>query len=183
MVLPESGLGCASLLGDHERQAEFGFQLLGPLRHQVRRDQHEYPLGQASQQVFAHQEAGFDGLPQADFIGKQHTTAELAQYPAHRLYLMRQLLHALETVEAEELIVPAQQPQACRFQAQIDTHGIGKPRDTGRAGHGHRHAQSIGGGTGTRTPGIDEPAHAPSTASARRSRWADACRWRALSRW
>ena len=48
-----------------------GLHLLHPLRHQALGGNDQYPFHQSTQFQFPKDQPGFNGLPQADFIGQQ----------------------------------------------------------------------------------------------------------------
>lgn len=112
---------------DREVQAELPLQLVVPLRNERVGDEDQHPAGQAPQQVLAQQETGFDRLAQPHFVRQQHATTEPAQRLAHCLDLVRQMLNALQSLQAQELVKAAQQLQVSQRQMQRELIARGLP--------------------------------------------------------
>ena len=119
LAAPVFGLvGFGGLRRDREVQVELAVQFVLPLRDQRRGNEDQHALDQRSQDIFPQQQTGFDRLPQTDFIGQQHAPAKLTQYTPHGLDLMRQMLDAGQSFEAQQFVKPAQQAEARVFQVE-----------------------------------------------------------------
>ena len=79
-------------------------------------DQHAF--GESSQQVFPQQQTGFDRLAEPHFVGQQHSPAKPPQDLADRFDLVRQMFDARQPLQAEQLVVAAQQVKLPVLQMQ-----------------------------------------------------------------
>src|SRR5262249_60345866 len=98
-------------VGRGKGRAEFGLQLLLPLADEGGRRKYQGALSHTAQCVFLEHHTGFDGLAEADLVGKQNAAAELLEYLAYRLDLMPQRLEAGEVWQAQKFVKTLRQPQ------------------------------------------------------------------------
>ena len=88
------------IVGSGTRNIELGLKLFPPLPDQRRRRQHQHALHHAAQQILLEHHAGLDGLAEADFVGEQHTAAELLEHLADGLDLIPEGFDAMQVGQA-----------------------------------------------------------------------------------
>ncbi len=97
-----------------------------PLRHEGRGDQNQDAPCHATQQVLAEQQAGLNRFPQTNFIGQQHAAAKMPQDLANRLNLVRQMLNAVQPLQAQQLVKAAQETQPGQFLMEPQIARLGR---------------------------------------------------------